>query len=88
MSDQEQLRTTPLTEWHLENGAKMAEFAGYSMPINYPSGALKETKAVRENAGMFDISHMRPIVVKGTLARAFLNFIDTRDLASMEPGDG
>ncbi len=87
MSDQEQLRTTPLTEWHLENGAKMAEFAGYSMPINYPSGALKETKAVRENAGMFDISHMRPIVVKGTLARAFLNFIDTRDLASMEPGD-
>ncbi|MCK9351275.1 MAG: glycine cleavage system aminomethyltransferase GcvT [Candidatus Paceibacterota bacterium] len=78
---------TPLTYWHVDAGAKMAEFAGYAMPINYPTGALKEIKAVREAAGLFDISHMRPIFVEGTLAREFLNFIDTRDLSKMKIGD-
>ena len=65
----------------------MAEFAGYSMPIIYPTGALKEIKAVREKAGLFDISHMRPIFVKGTLALEFLDFIDTRNLSDMKIGD-
>ncbi|MFA5831248.1 MAG: glycine cleavage system aminomethyltransferase GcvT [Candidatus Paceibacterota bacterium] len=82
-----ELLKTPLSDWHIANGAKMAEFAGYSMPINYPVGALKEIKAVREAAGLFDISHMRPIFVEGTLARNFLNFIDTRDLSQMKVGD-
>jgi aminomethyltransferase len=82
-----ELLKTPLSHWHIANGAKMAEFAGYSMPINYPIGALKEIKAVRETAGLFDISHMRPIFVEGTLARNFLNFIDTRDLSQMKVGD-
>jgi len=81
------LLKTPLTDWHVARGAKMAEFAGYSMPINYPTGALKEIRAVRENAGLFDISHMRPITVEGQRARAFLNFVDTRNLSSLRPGD-
>jgi len=82
-----ELLHTPLTDWHIENGAKMAEFAGYSMPISYPTGALKEIYAVRNAAGLFDISHMRPIFVEGPLARNFLNFIDTRDLSQMKVGD-
>ncbi len=82
-----ELLKTPLSDWHKANGARMAEFAGYSMPINYPAGALKEIKAVREAAGLFDISHMRPIVVEGLSARSFLNYVDTRDLSRMKPGD-
>jgi aminomethyltransferase len=82
-----ELLKTPLTDWHIANGAKMAEFAGYSMPINYPSGALKEIHAVRNFAGLFDISHMRPIFVEGTEARKFLDLIDTRDLSLMKVGD-
>jgi len=82
-----ELFKTPLTDWHIIRGAKMAEFAGYNMPINYPTGALKEIRAVRENAGLFDISHMRAITVEGCLARAFLNFVDTRNLSSLQPGD-
>ena len=82
-----ELLKTPLTDWHIENGAKMAEFAGYSMPIYYPTGALKEIQAVRNFSGLFDISHMRPIFVEGTLAREFLDFIDTRDLSGMKKGD-
>ncbi|MCX6735826.1 MAG: glycine cleavage system aminomethyltransferase GcvT [Candidatus Parcubacteria bacterium] len=82
-----ELLKTPLSDCHITNGARMAEFAGYSMPINYQTGALKEIKAVRETAGLFDISHMRPIVVEGLSARSFLNYIDTRDLSLMKPGD-
>jgi aminomethyltransferase len=82
-----ELLKTPLTDWHVQNGAKMAEFAGYSMPISYPSGALKEIQAVRNFAGLFDISHMRPIRVDGTLAQEFLDFVDTRDLSEMKVGD-
>jgi aminomethyltransferase len=84
-----ELLKTPLTPWHVENGAKMAPegFAGFDMPLYYPTGWLKEVHAVRNFAGMFDISHMRPIRVEGTLAREFLDFVDTRDLSEMKIGD-
>jgi aminomethyltransferase len=56
-------RRTPLYSLHLERGAKMAPFAGYDMPINYPLGVLKEHLHVRSAAGLFDVSHMGQIQI-------------------------
>lgn len=58
---------TPLTQKHIDLGAKMAEFAGYNMPIVY-SGITEEHMAVRNDAGIFDVSHMGEFIVKGTQA--------------------
>ena len=52
------LLTTPLHDLHVELGARMVPFAGYDMPVQYPAGILKEHTATRENAGLFDVSHM------------------------------
>jgi aminomethyltransferase len=54
------LRETPLTGLHRELGARMVEFAGYSMPVQYPTGIIAEHKWTREHAGLFDVSHMGP----------------------------
>jgi aminomethyltransferase len=54
------LKTTPLTDSHVARGAKMVEFAGYSMPVQYADGVLKEHLWTREHAGAFDVSHMGP----------------------------
>lgn len=54
------LNTTPLTEAHVALGAKMVEFAGYDMPVQYPDGVLKEHLWTRDEAGVFDVSHMGP----------------------------
>ncbi|MDE2486870.1 MAG: glycine cleavage system aminomethyltransferase GcvT [Alphaproteobacteria bacterium] len=54
------LKTTPLTEAHVALGAKMVEFAGYDMPVQYPDGVLKEHLWTRDEAGVFDVSHMGP----------------------------
>jgi len=62
MSD---LRFTALNEWHVAKGAKMVPFAGYSMPVQYPLGVLKEHQHSREFAGLFDVSHMGQIQVLG-----------------------
>ena len=56
----EQLRTTPLTDLWSEMGGKMVEFAGYNMPVQFPDGVVKEHLWTRENAGLFDVSHMGP----------------------------
>ena len=58
------MKNTPFTQKHIELGAKMAEFAGYNMPISY-SGINDEHAAVRKNAGVFDVSHMGEFVLKG-----------------------
>lgn len=65
------VKYTPLHEMHLESGAKMVPFAGYEMPIYYPTGAVKEHQSVRESAGLFDVSHMGQITVSGSDAAAF-----------------
>jgi len=54
------LKTTPLTAAHRELGARMVEFGGYEMPVQYPRGILKEHLWTREHAGAFDVSHMGP----------------------------
>ena len=52
------IKKTPLYNLHIQHGAKMVEFAGYQMPIQYKSGIIQEHKFTRENAGIFDVSHM------------------------------
>ena len=65
------MKTTVFTKHHIANGAKMAEFAGYNMPIEF-TGINEEHLAVRNNAGVFDVSHMGEVWVKGPKAEAFL----------------
>ena len=66
------LRKTPLHEQHLEAGARMVGFAGWDMPVQY-SGVIEEHRAVRQAAGLFDVSHMGEIRVRGSDAEAFLD---------------
>ncbi|WP_411890982.1 glycine cleavage system aminomethyltransferase GcvT [Yoonia sp. SDW83-1] len=63
MSD---LLKTPLHDLHLELGAKMVPFAGYDMPVQYPMGVMKEHLHTRASAGLFDVSHMGQVIVKGS----------------------
>ena len=61
------MKQTPLTEKHIALGAKMAEFAEYNMPISY-SGIKEEHDAVRNHAGIFDVSHMGEFIIRGKQA--------------------
>lgn len=79
------MKTTPFTEYHIANGAKMAEFAGYNMPIEF-TGINDEHMTVREKAGVFDVSHMGEIWVKSERALEFLQHITTNDVAKLYDG--
>ena len=68
------LKTTPFTDIHIALGAKMAEFAGFNMPIQYPTGINREHMIVREGVGVFDVSHMGEFWVKGEKALDFLQY--------------
>ncbi|MCK0096242.1 glycine cleavage system aminomethyltransferase GcvT [Yoonia sp. F2084L] len=59
------LKRTPLHALHLELGARMVPFAGYEMPVQFPLGVMKEHQHTREKAGLFDVSHMGQVIVKG-----------------------
>ncbi len=84
MSD---LLHTPLHRFHMEHGAKMVPFAGYDMPVQYPLGVMKEHIQTRESAGLFDVSHMGQVIVRGpdyaaaALALEALVPVDILDLA-------
>ncbi len=88
MSDPTSLRT-PLYSLHVELGARMAPFAGYEMPIQYPGGILSEHVHTRAQAGLFDVSHMGQATLDGpdhaTVARA-LEALCPADLLSLAPG--
>ena len=60
------IKKTPLYKLHIQHGAKMVEFAGYQMPIQYKSGIIQEHKFTRENAGIFDVSHMGQLFITGS----------------------
>jgi aminomethyltransferase len=79
------LETTALTSWHAENGAKLVEFAGYSMPLQY-DGVVAEHQAVRQACGIFDVSHMAEFRVTGANARAEVNRLITNDVSALSPG--
>ncbi len=80
------MKNTPLTDIHISLGAKMAEFAGYNMPISY-SGITEEHQAVRNAIGVFDVSHMGEFIVSGKDATAFLQSATTNDVSKLKPGE-
>lgn len=87
MTDSETTLHGPLHKQHVDAGAKMADFGGWSMPLQYPDGGvLAEHKAVREAVGLFDVSHLGKALVKGPGAAEFVNSAFTNDLRKIEPG--
>ena len=80
------LKHTPLHAEHVALGGKMVPFAGYSMPVQYPSGITAEHRAVREAAGLFDVSHMGEFVVRGPGALDLVQRISVNDASKIEFG--
>ena len=76
---------TALYDKHVEMGAKMVPFAGFLMPVQY-SGVTEEHFAVRDNAGLFDVSHMGQFFVEGENALALLQYVTTNDVSTLENG--
>jgi aminomethyltransferase len=77
---------TPLYDTHVASGAKIVDFGGWDMPLNYGS-QIEEHHAVRRDAGMFDVSHMRPVDVRGGDARAFLRYLVANNVDRLaQPG--
>ncbi len=78
-SPQASLKQTPLNDLHRQLGARMVEFGGWDMPVQYAGGILDEHRAVREAAGLFDVSHMGEVEITGPDATAFLSRLVTND---------
>jgi len=83
----ENLKRTELYDWHVAHGGRMVPFAGWEMPVQYPSGPIKEHHATRQAAGLFDIDHMGQVEVRGPEAEAFVNRVVTYDVREMKPLD-
>jgi len=79
------LKRTPLFDTHVASGAKMVDFGGWEMPVNYGS-QIEEHHAVRRHAGMFDVSHMRVVDVDGAASRDFLRALVANDVTRLTPG--
>jgi aminomethyltransferase len=79
-------KKTPLYQWHESHGGKMVPFAGYLLPVQYGQGVIAEHLAVRERAGLFDVSHMGEFLVTGAGAPAALQRILTNDFSNMTTG--
>ena len=80
------MKSTPLTEKHIALGAKMAEFAGYNMPISY-AGIREEHECVRKAVGVFDVSHMGEFIVRGKQALDLVQKVTSNDASKLEIGD-
>jgi aminomethyltransferase len=79
------LRQTPLHELHLRRGARMVGFAGYEMPVQYPTGIIAEHLHTRAKAGLFDVSHMGQIRLRGSTAARALEALVPGDLEALSP---
>jgi aminomethyltransferase len=79
------MKNTPFTQKHISLGAKMAEFAGYNMPISY-SGINDEHATVRTNAGVFDVSHMGEFILKGENAVNLIQRLTSNDISKISDG--
>ena len=87
MTASDALRTSPIHERHVALDAKMADFGGWEMPIEYPGGGVvAEHTAVRERVGLFDVSHLGKARVAGTGAAELVNSTLTNDLGRISPG--
>jgi glycine cleavage system T protein (aminomethyltransferase) len=80
------LQKTPLHDRHVALGARMVPFAGWEMPVQY-EGVIQEHRAVRSDAGVFDVSHMGEIEVEGPQANSLLQSLLSNDLDRIEPGE-
>lgn len=81
-----QLKRTPLYEQHAALGAKLVPFAGFEMPVQYPTGITAEHRAVREAAGLFDVSHMGEFIVTGPQALDLIQRVAVNDASKVEIG--
>jgi len=79
------MKNTPFTKFHIEAGARMIPFAGYNMPVEY-TGINEEHIAVREKAGVFDVSHMGEFWVYGPSAKSFIQYITSNDVSVLFDG--
>ena len=85
MTHDQELRHTPLHRAHVAAGARMVEFAGWHLPVQY-TGVMDEHLAVRTRAGVFDVSHMGEILVRGPEALAYLQQVTCNDVSKLVPG--
>jgi aminomethyltransferase len=86
-SPQAALLATPLNALHRRLGARMVDFAGWEMPVQYPTGILAEHQAVRSACGLFDLSHMGRVFLRGPDVLALAQECCTRDLSRIRPGE-
>ncbi len=82
-----ELLRTPLHERHIELGASMVAFGGWEMPVQYPAGIVQEHLATRQRAGLFDVSHMGRLRLRGADALAMLQHVLTGNAAALEVGE-
>jgi aminomethyltransferase len=82
-----QLRKTVLHSWHVNHGAKMVEFGGWDMPVQYQTGIIQEHLATRRQAGLFDVSHMGRFRIKGPRALPFLLRVLTNNARTLNAGE-
>jgi aminomethyltransferase len=82
----DELKRTPLYGEHRRLDGKMVSFAGYEMPVQYPTGIVGEHQAVRKQAGLFDVSHMGEIELRGDRALELLQYVTTNDASKLEVG--
>jgi aminomethyltransferase len=83
----QELKRTPFYNFHVNLGARMVDFAGFSMPVQYES-IIKEHEAVRNKAGVFDVSHMGEFLLEGKDVISFLQYVMINDLKLLEPTKG
>jgi aminomethyltransferase len=76
---------TPLNGWHWANGAKMVDFGGWDIPVQYKIGILAEHLATRKFGGLFDVSHMGRFRIKGQDRIAFLQHVLSNNVEALEP---
>jgi aminomethyltransferase len=80
------LQRTALYDTHVALGARIVPFAGFEMPVQYPTGITAEHRAVRKSCGLFDVSHMGEFLVTGPGAIDFVNYVTTNDVATLAVG--
>ena len=85
-ADQPIQKTTPLYELHVELGGKIVDFAGWSLPVQYPAGIMSEHRHCREKAGLFDVSHMGQVVIRGNDAASAFEQLVPGNIEGLKPG--
>ena len=82
----EEIKRTPLYDMHIKYGGKVVPYAGWEMAVQFPAGQIEEHMNVRKNAGIFDVSHMGQVLVKGPDSLDFLNYLLCNDYSDIQPG--